>query len=809
MKRTLSLLLLFLLILCPGAAAKSESLTLSTGEISGFSVNTISISAPQAGDMTLSLTNAYGTWRTWSIQVPAGETLLPWDGLSFHQEPLNRGQYTLTAFLTTQDGACFTAEAGITVGRSRNALLFALPTADTLYLGKTGLWGCEMRIAHAGGVVVAEISPADAPETVLDTRQNKIEPGTGITWRWDGKLNGKPAGPGHYLLRFYEKSNPAYVHQAQVEVAAGKPPEDAVFVTGSIMPTPDMTDEQLWALMQQPSVVADLPKQTDHLDIRSQRGSGEKLGTIHGRSQAVEVKRLEDGYAFIGAWNHENGSYTEGWVDVQKLRVQRPRGEYGLLVDKTAQTLTVYHQGKKLGTVPVSTGLAAENRLIRETAAGSFLTVDRISSFTDDRGFRYDYAIRYDGGNLIHQLGYEKNDGKKNFAKHAAQLGTKASQGCIRISHQPGEGGINAYWLYTHLPYGTRVIILDDPENRSLQRVAAGGEPLPDGNAPAAPPALAPGDSEITITLGGDVVLGTRESWWSRADALPAYLAANGSGYPFRHLLPLFTGDDMTFLNLECVLKPDSTGEDTGKLYRFRGLPEWTECLTAASVEQVSIANNHYIDYGTQGKRATLEALEAAGIGYSGFESLHILEKEGRRIGFAGCRETVYKRDANVIYRDILSLRRAGCDVVIYTCHWGQEYAPAHYALQEQMAAAAVAAGADAVIGGHPHVVQGLDTVGHVPVIYSLGNLMFGGTIELSTFDGMLAQLRLRFDASGYKGCTLRLIPVLTSSRAAEGINDYCPVPATGQDRERILEKVQQDTSFALLEEMYFACAQD
>ncbi|MBE5815990.1 MAG: hypothetical protein E7320_12480 [Clostridiales bacterium] len=805
MKRSLSLLLLFFMLFHPCAAAKAENtLTLTAGEVSGFSNNLITVEAPFAGSITLALQDERGTHRTWQAQVPAGVTQLQWDGLGPHREPLDRGAYTLTGFLTGEDGRCAAAEAAVTVGRCHNALLFALPTADILYLGKPSLWGCEMRIAASGGVIVAEICAADQPELVLHTQRNKIGSGVGITWRWDGKLGGKPAAPGQYLLRFWEKDAPAWVQEATVEVREGLPREEAVTVTGPIMPREGMTDQELWALMQQPSVVAALPAQTDHLELRAEKGKGARLGTVHGQTQGLEVQRIEGKYAYVGAWNHEDGSYTEGWVELKKLKAVHPRGDYGLLVDKAAQTLTVFHQGTRLGTVSISTGLAAENRLIRETAAGSFLTGSRISSFTDDQGLRYDYAIRYDGGNLIHQLGYEKVDGKKDFARHQVQLGTKASQGCIRVSDRPGEGGINAYWLYTHLPQGTRVIVLDDPEARCLQRFAAEGGEAPAGITPIAPPALTDGEREIVITLGGDVVLGTRESWWGREDALPAYLAAEGMDYPLRRLAPLFSADDMTFLNLECVLKADGEGEDREKLYRFRGLPEWTACLTGASVEQVSIANNHHIDYGSRGREATVAALEAAGIGYSGFERFHILEFDGWRIGFAGCRETVYLRDRNVVYRDIRALRQAGCHVVIYTCHWGQEYAPEHNMLQEQIAAAAAAAGADVVVGGHPHVVQGVDTVGSVPVLYSLGNLMFGGTIDMTTFDGMLAQLRLRFDGEGYRGCTVKLLPVLTSSRAGEGINDYCPVLAEGEDAGRILEKVQADTGFTVMEEMYF-----
>ena len=112
--------------------------------------------------------------------------------------------------------------------------------------------------------------------------------------------------------------------------------------------------------------------------------------------------------------------------------------------------------------------------------------------------------------------------------------------------------------------------------------------------------------------------------------------------------------------------------------------------------------------------------------------------------------------------------------------------------------------GVDVILGTHPHVVQGVDSVGDVPVLYSLGNLMFGGTHDMRTFDAMLVQLRLRFLEGKYQGVTVELIPVLTSSRATEDINDFCPVVAEGEDKERILQKVQDDTPCELMEQMYF-----
>ena len=101
-------------------------------------------------------------------------------------------------------------------------------------------------------------------------------------------------------------------------------------------------------------------------------------------------------------------------------------------------------------------------------------------------------------------------------------------------------------------------------------------------------------------------------------------------------------------------------------------------------------------------------------------------------------------------------------------------------------------------------MVQGIGSVGATPVIYSMGNLMFGGTIDLTTFDAMLGQLRLRFREGEYVGVTVELIPILTSGQAPEDVNDYSPVIAQGADRERILQKGQDDTPFPLMYAMYW-----
>ncbi|MEG0494521.1 MAG: CapA family protein [Clostridia bacterium] len=319
---------------------------------------------------------------------------------------------------------------------------------------------------------------------------------------------------------------------------------------------------------------------------------------------------------------------------------------------------------------------------------------------------------------------------------------------------------------------------------------------------------------EITITLGGDCVLGTREEWKEETDTFDSCIASKGFAYPFSKLAEVFQKDDMSLINLECVLQETNRGHDHQKQHTFRGQPSYAQMLLHAGIEQVNLANNHTVDYTRSGMKATLEALEAAGVAYSGNKHLYVFEKNGHRIGFGGCRETTFLRSKPTVYRDIQKLKKMSCDVIIYSCHWGKEYSPTHNGTQERMAQYAINSGADLVVGTHPHVVQGIETrknsdgTRNAVVLYSLGNLVFGGTHEMKTFDAMLAQATLRFDNDGtYLGVKISLLPVLTS--ASVPANDFCPILATGEDAQRILKLVQADSEMNLEEEIWVESAVD
>ena len=124
---------------------------------------------------------------------------------------------------------------------------------------------------------------------------------------------------------------------------------------------------------------------------------------------------------------------------------------------------------------------------------------------------------------------------------------------------------------------------------------------------------------EVVITLGGDCVLGTREEWKDDAQTFDTMIAQKGYGWCFEKIAEPFLTDDISLVNLETVLQSHSEGHASAKEFTFRGDPAYTAILKEAGIEQVNIANNHYIDFGRSGRESTRAALEEAGIGFSGY----------------------------------------------------------------------------------------------------------------------------------------------------------------------------------------------
>ena len=199
---------------------------------------------------------------------------------------------------------------------------------------------------------------------------------------------------------------------------------------------------------------------------------------------------------------------------------------------------------------------------------------------------------------------------------------------------------------------------------------------------------------------------------------------------------------DIVFGNLECSLT--KRGEKQLKKWNFRAPPKSLALLKAAGFNILNVANNHIMDYGRTGFLDTLAALKKNNLTYVGggkdiaeAERLRIVEAGGLKVGFLGFTSTfpqeawAKKRRPGVAYSNfdrfpgIIKRAKDQCDVLVVSFHGGTELAEEPNDIQKGFTRMAVDAGADLVLGHHPHVLQAVELYKGKPILHSLGNFLF------------------------------------------------------------------------------------
>jgi poly-gamma-glutamate capsule biosynthesis protein CapA/YwtB (metallophosphatase superfamily) len=229
-------------------------------------------------------------------------------------------------------------------------------------------------------------------------------------------------------------------------------------------------------------------------------------------------------------------------------------------------------------------------------------------------------------------------------------------------------------------------------------------------------------------------------------------LLRHGYEYAYEHVRAMLGDFDLLVVNHEGPLTAREEPEDkldTGrKRYWYKGRPAAADALASLGVGVVSLANNHVLDFGIEGLADTIAAFRDAGIAHCGAgldepeaRRPAVVTVGGVRIAFLSCMQ---RYDIYVRERLYASKRRGGCsrlrlaslqddlaalestvDLRVVLVHWGRNYR-AVSARQESLAAGLVEAGADLVIGHHPHIPQRVDLIDGKPVVYSLGNGILG-----------------------------------------------------------------------------------
>lgn len=309
------------------------------------------------------------------------------------------------------------------------------------------------------------------------------------------------------------------------------------------------------------------------------------------------------------------------------------------------------------------------------------------------------------------------------------------------------------------------------------QRIAAAYEPH--ASVPAAP-ALAPSPtpvsaspkSDLTILISGDIMLDRN-----------VRLAGNRYGYDslFSSVSSLFAEADISVANLEGTItgNPSKTllpDGRTTKSFVFTFATSTAPVLARSGISLVSLANNHTDAYGQAGLNETRKWLSQAGIGYFGdpwnsSSTEAVISKNGVSVAFVG-----YHAFQSGFDRVVSTVRRLSAEgnFVIVMPHWGEEYVTVAPSLLKGRARTLIAAGANAIIGSHPHVVMDHEWIGGVPVFYSLGNLLFDQYFSPEVMKGNIVELHIEKTRGGPKLDHVSIYETSLESRRGVIVN---PVP--------------------------------
>jgi poly-gamma-glutamate synthesis protein (capsule biosynthesis protein) len=297
-----------------------------------------------------------------------------------------------------------------------------------------------------------------------------------------------------------------------------------------------------------------------------------------------------------------------------------------------------------------------------------------------------------------------------------------------------------------------------------------------------------PDVTTVTVSCVGDCTLGTDENF-NVSTNLPTMAEEKGLDYFLSNVKDIFSEDDLTIVNFEGTLTTSTTRAD--KKYAFKGDPSYTEILTSSSVEACNLANNHSHDYGSDSYTDTKTYLEEAGLLTFGYDNVAITEVNGVRVALVGVYELAKGEGCLGDLESAMSTAKdEDADLIIVSFHWGIERDATPDATQVKLAHAAVDLGANLVVGHHPHVLQGIEEYNGVNILYSLGNFCFGGNSNPDDKDTMIYQQTFTFvDGELQLGVDDNIIPCSLSSVSSR--NDYCPTPATGDEAQRILDKIE------------------
>lgn len=302
---------------------------------------------------------------------------------------------------------------------------------------------------------------------------------------------------------------------------------------------------------------------------------------------------------------------------------------------------------------------------------------------------------------------------------------------------------------------------------------------------------------EVVLTFTGDCTLGT----WPSSSRLTNYntiFEASGSPtYSFDNVKSFFFNDDYTYINLETTLTTATKASD--QTYAFKGDPAWASGMIAASgIEGCNIANNHHYDWLEQGYTDTINSVTGAGMDVGNEDhvivtecgDLEVVLISGNFIWPTGRGQVIDGgKLTDTLCAQVKQYKRPD-NIVIVSAHWGLERQNFCNYEQYDPARAFIDAGADLVVGHHPHTLQGVEVYNGKYIFYSLGNFAFGGKATTDEVNRVSIMLRPRFALRGgvAEMTGLCIVPCYTTSADDIAVNNYQPHPLVGAEAQKLAD---------------------
>lgn len=296
------------------------------------------------------------------------------------------------------------------------------------------------------------------------------------------------------------------------------------------------------------------------------------------------------------------------------------------------------------------------------------------------------------------------------------------------------------------------------------------------------------GPVTITISAAGDCTFEGEEGSKSNGRFLKL-VKQYGYDYFFSGVRSIFEADDLTIVNLEGPLTTATKRHAHG--FVFKADPACVQILSGSSVELCNVANNHSQDYGTAGLKQTAQVLEDAGIGYCGYTAAYQKTIKGVRVIALGF--TKWDHTDEEIAKAVAAAREQ-CDLLIVNVHWGREHTNEQNADQIKTGHTIIDAGADLVLGTHPHVLQGIEYYKGKYIVYSLGNFSFAGNANPVDKRCMIFQQSFGFvPGMGLANCGItdegiNIIPCSVTSTQYN--NDFKPMVLAAEQGSEVLKSI-------------------